>query len=174
MRFILMNFFTKMKMELFLLCLLLSNNSALANSDYATKAHQIYQFAQYIEWRGENDTLTFCVVGDNPIGSSLSQVIANKKINGHPLEFKQVTGNQLGNCDIAFISDSKRGELGQVLHSTHHKLTVSDIPDFAEKGGMIEFTKVEGKLRFVINRNAAVRAGIKISSQLLKLAHKIL
>ncbi|MEN9847930.1 MAG: hypothetical protein RL368_670 [Pseudomonadota bacterium] len=174
MRFILVNIITKIKMELFLLCLLLGNNSALANSDYATKAHNIYQFAQYIEWHGENTALTFCVVGENPFGNQLSQIIANKKINGRSLEFKQIAGNQLGNCDIAFISESKRSELSQVLHSTHHLLTVSDIPDFAEKGGMIEFTKVEGKLRFVINRNAAVRAGIKISSQLLKLAHKIL
>jgi hypothetical protein len=169
-----MNIITKIKMELFLLCLLVSNNSALANSDYGTKAHQIYQFAQYIEWHGENNALTFCVVGENPFGNQLAQVIASKKIDGHLLEFKHITGNQLNSCDVAFISESKRGELGQVLHSTHHLLTVSDIPDFAEKGGIIEFIKVEGKLRFVINRNAAVRAGIKISSQLLKLAHKIL
>lgn len=173
MRFIHMKILYKIKLELFLLCLLVSN-SVLAHGDYGTKAHQIYQFAQYIEWNGEDKTLTFCVVGDNPFGAQLAQVITNKQINGHSLEFKHVTSNHLANCDIAFVSSSKQGELSQVLHSAHHVLTISDIQGFAEKGGIIEFIEVEGKLRFVINRNVAVRVGIKISSQLLKLAQKIL
>ena len=49
-------------------------------------------------------------------------------------------------------------------------LTVSDIKGFAAAGGVIELFAEDGKMRFEINTRAAQRAGLRISSQLLKLA----
>ena len=41
---------------------------------------------------------------------------------------------------------------------------------FAQRGGVINFTKVGDKIRFEINPEAAKRAQLKISSRLLRIA----
>ena len=52
-------------------------------------------------------------------------------------------------------------------------LTVSDIEEFAERGGMIGFRIEEKRVRFSVNTEAADRAGLQISSRLLKLARLV-
>ena len=49
-------------------------------------------------------------------------------------------------------------------------LTVGDGESFAEVGGTIGLFVEDGRMRFAINPNAAHRAGLRLSSQLLKLA----
>ena len=49
-------------------------------------------------------------------------------------------------------------------------LTVGDGDDFARNGGMIGLFVEDGRMRFAINPDAAHRAGLRLSSQLLKLA----
>ena len=49
-------------------------------------------------------------------------------------------------------------------------LTVSDIPQFARHGGIIQFLLDGNRVRFDINLAATDRVGVKLSSELLKLA----
>jgi hypothetical protein len=54
-------------------------------------------------------------------------------------------------------------------------LTVSDLIGFAGKGGMIELTSTEDPpVRFRINTDAARRAGLTISSKLLRSASEVI
>jgi hypothetical protein len=54
-------------------------------------------------------------------------------------------------------------------------LTVTDeAKDFEKTGGIINLITVDNKVRFEINQDAARRAGLRISSPLLKLAVRIL
>jgi hypothetical protein len=49
-------------------------------------------------------------------------------------------------------------------------LTVGDMDQFAQRGGMINLTTEENRIRFEINVKAIERVGLKASSQLLRLA----
>jgi hypothetical protein len=49
-------------------------------------------------------------------------------------------------------------------------LTVGEAEGFAISGGVINFYTQNNKLRFEINPDAAERAGLRISSQLLRLS----
>ena len=49
-------------------------------------------------------------------------------------------------------------------------LTVSDAPRFSQREGMIEFVKDGERIRFEVNLVAAERAGLTLSSDLLKVA----
>ena len=51
--------------------------------------------------------------------------------------------------------------------------TLSAPQGFAARGGMVNFTVEESKVRFEINEDAARRAGLKISSKLLRLAELV-
>jgi hypothetical protein len=44
------------------------------------------------------------------------------------------------------------------------------MPDFTARGGMIQFVMRDNKVRFEVNLTAAERAGINLSSELLKVA----
>ena len=49
-------------------------------------------------------------------------------------------------------------------------LTIGDMKDFTELGGVIGFKIEDKQIRFEINLEAAQRAGLKISYKLLRLA----
>jgi hypothetical protein len=52
-------------------------------------------------------------------------------------------------------------------------LTISDYEHFARMGGIANFVVEDGKLRFAINVDAAQRAHLRVSSQLLALARVV-
>ncbi len=49
-------------------------------------------------------------------------------------------------------------------------LTVSSLPQFLERGGMIQFLLQNRRVRFAVNLPAAERTGLAMSSELLKVA----
>lgn len=77
-----------------------------------------------------------------------------------------------GDCQIVFISSPRRSELDSDISALRDRpiLTVSDIPDFGSRGGMIQFVLIDSRVRFEINLPSAQKAGLKLSSQLLKVA----
>ena len=52
-------------------------------------------------------------------------------------------------------------------------LTVGDTGGFLEQGGIVNFVLEGTKVRFEISQEAAQRAGIRISSRLLRLATRV-
>ena len=76
---------------------------------------------------------------------------------------------------ILFISASEKAWLPAMLSGLGEAsvLTVSDMEHFTERGGMISLRLVGQKVRFDINLDATERAGLKLSSQLLRLARVI-
>jgi hypothetical protein len=49
-------------------------------------------------------------------------------------------------------------------------LTVSDIPGFLDRGGMIQFLVQDNRVRFSVNLRPVARSSISLSSELLKVA----
>ena len=75
-------------------------------------------------------------------------------------------------CHILFISSSEEERLAKIIETLKDSsiLTVGEVKQFAQRGGIINFIVKENKIRFEINVDAAERAKLKISSKLLKLA----
>ena len=76
------------------------------------------------------------------------------------------------NCRVLYISSSEESRLKQVLMGLDKAgvLTVSDIPQFSQRGGMIQFVTAGNKIRFEVNLASAQEAGLTLSSDLLKVA----
>ena len=74
-----------------------------------------------------------------------------------------------------FIGSSLKKRLPEVLAALENRsvLTVSDMMGFLRRGGMINFVIQEDTVRFDINLEAAQRAELKVSSQLLKVARAV-
>jgi hypothetical protein len=71
-----------------------------------------------------------------------------------------------------FICDSETDRLPAILKSLESApvLTVGEMTEFAERGGVICFKVEQDRIRLEINVAAAERSRLRISSQLLKLA----
>ena len=77
-----------------------------------------------------------------------------------------------GNSQAIFISVSEENNLPAILKLLDGQaiLTVSEIENFAQRGGMIKLKRESNKLVFEINVDAAKRSGLAMSAQLLRLA----
>lgn len=73
---------------------------------------------------------------------------------------------------IAYISRSEHPRLRGLLGTLAGRpiLTVSEIDGFCEAGGMVQLRRDRNRIQLRVNRAAAEAAGLKLSSQLLKVA----
>jgi hypothetical protein len=71
-----------------------------------------------------------------------------------------------------FISSSETNRLNKIIEALDKSavLTVSDIPQFSQRRGMIQFVLEGSRIRFEVNLAATQRAGLVLSSELLKVA----
>ena len=145
--------------------------------EYEIKAAFIYNFARFVEWPAESlgtaDTLILGVLGEDPFGPALER-LEGKAVQGHRIEIKRfATLDEFETCHILFVS-SEGQELDRILREIPQSgvLTVGE-QSFAQSGGVIAFVVRRNMIRFQINVAAGARAGLKISSQLLKLAELV-
>jgi len=82
------------------------------------------------------------------------------------------TPRDAGECRILFISSTEENHLKEILVALDESsiLTVSDMPSFSRRGGMIQFVLEGDKVRFEINLTRAETAKLTLSSELLKVA----
>ena len=147
-------------------------------SEYEVKATYLYNFARFTEWpangaEAKDNSFAVCVLGHDPFGSILDTILAGEAIDGKHMVHRRISAVQdAGDCRIVFISSSEESRLKETLAVLEKMsaLTVSDIPDFSVRGGMIQFVLEQKKIRFAVNLQTAGKAGLVISSELLKVA----
>jgi hypothetical protein len=146
--------------------------------EYQVKAAFLYNFAKFVEWpsqafKSPMDPIAVCVLGHNPFGHALEELIRGKSVEGRGLAFRQVADAQEARtCQILFISSSevKRFRSLYADLKTAGILTVGEAQGFATGGGVINFKLDGGHVRFEINLDAAEHEQLHISSKLLSLA----
>ena len=141
------------------------------------KSAYLYNFGKFVEWPAKaasvGEFFSICVLGDNSFASTLETTIAGESINGKKMLVKHVAKPQDSvGCRILFISSSQQTRLKEILAELDNAsvLTVSDMPEFTRRGGMIQFVVESNKVRFEVNLTSAERSGLTLSSQLLKVA----
>ena len=170
---------------LLLLILPLTSVLSLAQQAHPTesqvKAAYLYNFGKFVRWESDRmssrGSFDVCVLGKDPFGGDLDSTVAGESIDGKRITVRRVAKVQdAGSCSILFVSSSEERPLSSVLTSAQplSVLTVSDMPHFAEKGGMIGFVKQEDRIRFEVNRKAAEQSHLVLSSELLKVAVRVL
>jgi hypothetical protein len=150
-------------------------------SVYQVKAAYLFNFVKFVEWPEEAFAdplapIVIGIVGDDPFGDALPQVVLGKTVQGRDLIIRKYhAGEDLRGSHILFISASEKKRLPQILSSLHGScvLTVADIDGFLEEGGMILLFSEENRVRFAINVEAANQAKLKVSSKLLSLARVV-
>jgi hypothetical protein len=146
-------------------------------TDYQVKAVYLYNFGRFVEWPARvttgQDSFTICILGQDPFGPTLDATLAGETIAGRAVSARRISKLQeLVDCRILFLSSADGDSLNKLIEAggKHAVLTVSDMPDFASRGGMIQFVLEGKRVRFEVNLTAAQNAGLTLSSELLKVA----
>jgi hypothetical protein len=154
----------------------LSGQAAKA-TESQVKAAYLANFGRFVEWPSKrtdakDPSFNICVLGQDPVGADLDAAVIGETIGRARLAAKKILRpEEAADCRVLFIAseDGHRKEIPAGLE-TLSVLTVSDMPEFMRRGGMVQFLLDGNKVRFEVNLEATDRVGLKLSSELLKLA----
>ena len=148
------------------------------------KAAYLYNFGKFVRWPTDHpnaDSMAICILGKDPFGEVLDSTVEGASIDGRKITVKRLVNaadisKDIAPCSILFVSISEEGRLAPLLAAAQRQglLTVSDIPHFAEHGGIIGLVMQENKIRFEVNRGAAEQSHVALSSELLKVAVRVI
>lgn len=149
--------------------------------EYEIKAAFLYNFTKFVEWPPEafsddSAPMVIAVLGPDPFGSMLDEIVADKHAGGRPLVIRRFErSSELTACHVVFVSSRTADEFSRQVRTParRHMLTVGETDGFAETGGVVQFVTEKRKVRFRINPAAANKAGLKVSSRLLNLAEVV-
>jgi len=150
-------------------------------SEARLKSAFLYKFIHYAEWPSESlgavgDPISICVLGHDALAQELEATVQGRTSHERPVVVRRVADSgEVGGCHVLFVGAMDSAGLEEVIGrvSAQPTLTVGDAEGFTRRGGMIHFTRRGVRLGFEINRAAVRRAGLDLSSQLLKLAELV-
>lgn len=145
-------------------------------SEYQLKAVFLFNFAHFVEWPSaalpsNNAPFVIGVLGKDPFGASLDEVLRGESVNGHPLAVERYHNpGEIGDCQILFIPAAEIGHLEAILTALKGKstLTVTDADNPAVRGVIIALVTRDNRIRLRIDLQAAKTGNLTISSKLLR------
>jgi hypothetical protein len=144
------------------------------------KAAFIYNFAKFTEWPLDVLPLAApfvaCVLGDEPVGSTLERSIKGRLLSGRAISVSHVSPEgPLRSCHLLYISGVTATQAALILAAVRGLpvLTISDVDDFARLGGIAHVFVENGKMRFDLNFGVAKLSRLQLSSKMLALANRL-
>ena len=168
---ILLVLFTKMS---------LVSQGSLREAD--AKAALLYNFAKFTTWphsafETTHSPLNIGVIGPHQFGRTLKR-FEGKRVKGRTIEIrffkdaKDYTKSHILFCDVA-SADQFHQLLDELELEKNHVLTVGDLGQFAASGGILGIKFRGDRLALELNLQAAKRARIFLSENLIRLTEKV-
>jgi hypothetical protein len=162
-----------------LLCTCLAGAGAAPKrvTEISLKSAFLYKFTLFADWNGalgdEGAPISICVMGRDDLADDLQEAVQNRTAHSRPITVRRPSrAAEAGGCHVLFIGWTEPTLVDRALARLAERpiLTVGELEGFAERGGMINIVKRDNRLRLKINLRAVESAGLRLSSQLLKLA----
>lgn len=141
------------------------------------QAVYLYNFVKFVTWPPEatpqSAAFAICTLGGDDFNGALDAAASNEPAPGRKVVVRHLPSiAEAEGCHILFLAPSEDVRLGKDLTAIKGKpiLTVSSVPDFLNRGGMIQFLVEESRVRFSIDLAPATESHLTVSSELLKLA----
>jgi hypothetical protein len=154
---------------------------AAASPEYQLKAAFLFNFAKFIDWptssfASPRSDFSICILGVDPFGRAMEDLLQDKTIADRHVSVERLHQvAEARRCQMVFVSASEKSRVREVLDGMKgtNALVVGETDGFASAGGAIQFAIEDNRVRFLINTDAADRAGLKVSSKLLSLARVV-
>ena len=141
-----------------------------AQREAQLKAAYVFNFIKFVDWdaRATAKALDVCFTGADDVRDALSLATADKSVGSRKINVRSLAANfRSEDCEVIYM------DAAYTSVPTLGALTVGAAPTFTRDGGMIRLYTEDNRLRFVVNMANARKAGISISSNLLKLATRV-
>jgi hypothetical protein len=147
--------------------------------EYQVKAVFVLNFCKLTEWPkdsiSEKATFPIAIIGKVP-SLAFENTLKGQTVHGLQVTVRHIEDPEdARGCRLVYISASERHRLSGLLQELRqlNVLTVSDMEEFCEMGGMIGLLTERNKISFVVNLAAIRKTRLNVSSRLLKLAKDI-
>lgn len=166
---------------LFFLCLPVVPAADAPRSEYQVKAALLLNFVRFSEWpsaafAGTNSPFVIGVLGRDPFGKDLERTFEGKIVRGRAFIIRRLSDEQgMRNCHLLFISYSERRRLRDLREKLKGAavLTVGEMDEFLDYGGVINIRLKNGSVKFDINLKAAQDAQLKLDANLAGSAESV-
>lgn len=145
------------------------------------EAAYLFKFASFITWPdaafdSPSSPIVVGVHGDDALVRELEAVAAGKRVQGRPLQVRQVVpGGAVAGLHMLFVGAQAAGGVGEVLEAVAGQpvLTVSDDPAVHARGTMVNFVVVDQRVRFDVALPPVRRSGLHVSALMLTAARDV-
>ena len=149
-------------------------------SEEKVKAVYLYKFLNYVEWpasvfAGPAAPYRIGVIGDDLVANELEAVIAGKAVNDRPITSRRLGyGESLADIDMVYIGRGERARQTALLRHLRMQpvltVTETETDSALDHKSIVNFRKVDSRIRFEVSVDAAEQAGLKLSARLLGVA----
>jgi len=145
-----------------------------AASESDVKAAFIFNFLKFTQWpaaafASNSEPILVCVQAGGDLDGPIN-TLSNRTVQNRTIQVRRVpAGDSEAPCHVKYFGASVVGASRDLL-AKRSVVTIGDAPRFAETGGIVNFYRSDGRLRFEINVQAARQANIYFSADLLRLA----
>jgi len=150
---------------------------AQPDSEPQLEAAYLVNFLKYVEWpASQRSSSTICLFGRDTLGPFLSSH-EGRVIGGKELRIRRVNSpDDMASCQLVYIPEVEEARIGAVLRWTSGMpvLTASNADGFARSGGGIELLRNAGRVQFIVNADMMARHGLVPSSQMMRLASRVI
>lgn len=144
--------------------------------EYAMKAAFVYHFTLFTQWPTlPNNTLRICTLESDILKTELER-FRDHQPHGATLVISKITNLEtIKECQVLYLSEQDKQRIGVILSLIESTpvLTITDVPEFANKGVMIGIKTENKRLVFEIDSQATKKSNLYLSSKLLSLAKSV-
>lgn len=167
------------------------------------KAAFVLNFVKYTHWpedafAAEDAAIVITVLGEGAVGLALESTVRGQVVGGRRIEVRRGVyptlapdsdaqageehqrrlaslWTQVRQSHVLVVLDSRDRTIDESLSQGVNgaQLTVSDVPGFARRGGMLGLVQHEGRIVFEVNPDAVQSSRLKVSSKILALGRKV-
>jgi uncharacterized protein DUF4154 len=146
--------------------------------EYQIKASFVYTVAKFVDWpqgsfASASAPITLGVVADDAVSDAIAAALQGKRVHDRPLVVLHTPDpRRAKDCQILYLG-SGRENVDPDKVAGHGVLTVGEGQGFAQRGGILGLRLEESMVQFEINVEAAQKAGLVISSKILRLGRVV-
>ena len=160
--------------------LMASVRAAESYSRDAVEAAYLYRFCAYVEWPrspGPSRPFVIALLDAPTVAGELRRIVPGHLIRGQPIEIREASRpGELRGASIVFVgsghADSLLGMWAELAASS--TLIVTEQEDGLDAGAALNFLTIDHRVRFEVSLTAAERSHLKISSDLLAVAVRVI
>jgi YfiR/HmsC-like len=142
------------------------------------KAAFLFNFTKFVEWPATAPPGAFriCTIADGGFDAVLARTLAGESTDGRQILRVTPEGPEFARgCHILFVSRQASAHIDRWMAAVNGQpvLVVGESQGAEDAGAHITFVIEDNRVKFDVNDDAASRAGLRISSKLLRVARQV-